>query len=83
MKTAISIPDDLYYKVEDLAHETHCSRSKLFALAMQEYINKAEAKNLLDRLNEVYADEAEQLDNAKMVEAGSRHFLTKVAKNKY
>jgi len=38
MKTAISIPDDLYRVAERLARRTKRSRSRLFADAMREYV---------------------------------------------
>jgi len=38
MKTAISIPDDVYADAERLARELHVSRSRLYSLAMREYL---------------------------------------------
>jgi len=39
MKTAISIPDDLYRVAERLARRTKKSRSRLFADAIREYVS--------------------------------------------
>ena len=38
MKTAISIPDDLYLAAESLARLNHKSRSRLFSDALREYL---------------------------------------------
>lgn len=38
IKTAISIPDDVYADAERLARELHVSRSRLYSLAMREYL---------------------------------------------
>ncbi len=38
MKTAISIPDDLYEAAEALAHSNRKSRSRLFSDALREYV---------------------------------------------
>ena len=38
MKTAVSIPDDIFEKAEDLARRMKKSRSKLFSNALEEYV---------------------------------------------
>ena len=38
MKTAISIPDDLFREVEACSHRLKLSRSRLFAIAAREYL---------------------------------------------
>ena len=55
MKTAISIPDDLFKTVEELAEELHLSRSQVFADAVKEYIEKQRNKQILDAINKAYA----------------------------
>ena len=56
MKTAISIPDELFREVDRLARETHSSRSQIFCLAVREYLEKLRACKLLEDLNEAYKD---------------------------
>lgn len=55
METAISIPDDLFKTVEELAEELHLSRSQVFADAVREYIEKQRNKQILDAINKAYA----------------------------
>jgi predicted transcriptional regulator len=38
MKTAISIPDELFAQADDLAHRLNKSRSELYSRAVQEYV---------------------------------------------
>ena len=57
VKTAISLDEGLFQEVNRLAGELHVSRSRLFVLAVQEYLKKQENRALLARLNEVYGDD--------------------------
>jgi len=56
VKTAISLDEGLLLKVNRLADDLHVSRSKVFTLAVRDYLKKQENKSLLARLNEVYED---------------------------
>ena len=56
MKTAISIPDDLFEAVNKLARENKTSRSQIFCSAVEDYLKKTKAVRMLDSLNEVYSD---------------------------
>ena len=56
MKTAISIPDDIFKDIDKLSKELHCSRSRLIADAAKEYIEKIKNKKILDALNDAYSE---------------------------
>lgn len=56
VKTAISLDEELFDKVNKLAHELHVSRSRLFTIAVKDYLKKQENKALLAQLNEAYED---------------------------
>jgi metal-responsive CopG/Arc/MetJ family transcriptional regulator len=62
MKTAISLPDDLFRAVDMLAERLGVSRSQLFATAVAEFLAKHQAKKLTDQLNAVYATQDSRLD---------------------
>ena len=64
MKTAISLPDDLFRSANTLAERLGVSRSQLFATAVAEYLAKHQAKKITDQLNAVYADQSSRLDPA-------------------
>ena len=63
MKTAISIPDELFSSADSLARRLGISRSRLFAAALAEYLAKHRAAKVTERLNAVYASEASHLDD--------------------
>jgi len=64
MKTAISLPDDLFASADELARRLGVSRSELYANAVAEYLAKHRGQDVTARLNEVYADETRGLDPA-------------------
>jgi metal-responsive CopG/Arc/MetJ family transcriptional regulator len=55
MKTAISIPDDVFESADELAEELGVSRSELYSTAVAEYLAKYKAQDVTAKLNEVYA----------------------------
>jgi len=62
MKTAISLPDDLFRSGDSLAKRLGVSRSELYARALMEYLAKHRADQITQRLNAVYAAEESHLD---------------------
>ena len=56
VKTAISLDEGLLIKVNRLANALHISRSKVFTMAVQDYLKKQENQSLLAQLNEAYED---------------------------
>ena len=62
MKTAISLPDEVFTAAEALAKELGLSRSELYARALQALLSKYDRQQILSRLNEVYAVESSDLD---------------------
>ncbi|HXH41539.1 MAG TPA: ribbon-helix-helix protein, CopG family [Thermoanaerobaculia bacterium] len=64
MKTAISIPDDLFEKAEELAERLEVSRSQLYARAIAEYAERHSSQRVREKLDEVYAVHESELDPA-------------------
>jgi metal-responsive CopG/Arc/MetJ family transcriptional regulator len=64
MKTAISIPDELFESADELAEEMGVSRSHLYATAVAEYVAKHRTGDVTARLNEVYAEEPSGVERA-------------------
>lgn len=56
MKTAISLPDDLFAAAEALAGRLGVSRSQLYATALARFVSEQERAGITARLNAVYAD---------------------------
>ena len=55
MKTAISIDDGLLQQADKTARSMGLSRSRLFALAVNDFLRRQRNEQMLLRLNEVYA----------------------------
>lgn len=64
MKTAISIPDDLFATAEQLAERFGMSRSQLYATALREYVAAHHHDRVTERLNAIYDGEPSRLDPA-------------------
>jgi metal-responsive CopG/Arc/MetJ family transcriptional regulator len=62
MKTAISIDDGLLRKADETARLMGLSRSRLFAVAVGDFLQRQRRKEMLQRLNEVYAAGMEPAD---------------------
>ena len=61
MKTAISIPDDLFQAADELAKELGVARSKLYATAVAEYLDRRRDARITELLDEVYREQSSQL----------------------
>jgi len=64
VKTAISLEESLFNQVEVLAKEMKLPRSRLFTLAIEEFLHRRRNKELLESLNAAYGDEPEAEDQA-------------------
>jgi metal-responsive CopG/Arc/MetJ family transcriptional regulator len=59
MKTAISIDDGLLQEADETARLMGLSRSRLFAIAVGDFLERQRKEQMLLRLNEVYAEAME------------------------
>ena len=53
MKTAVSIPDDVFEEAERLAQELQTSRSQLYSRALQEFVARHAPDRLTEAMNRV------------------------------
>ncbi len=56
IKTAISLQESLFREIEILAQELQISRSRLFALAAESFIQRHQNQKLLQAINDAYDD---------------------------
>jgi metal-responsive CopG/Arc/MetJ family transcriptional regulator len=56
IKTAISLQKPLFDELDTLARQMKVSRSRLLALALEEFIRRRENQQLLEKLNQAYED---------------------------
>lgn len=62
LKTAISIPDEVYRQAEKAAARMGLSRSAFYARAVAEYVAKRRQTAVTERLDAVYRDAPARLD---------------------
>ena len=62
MKTAISMPDEVFRTAERFARERKLSRSALFTRAVREFLAHHRQEGVTERLDRVYANEDSGLD---------------------
>ena len=75
MKTAISIPDNVFESAEKLANRLGKSRSQLYTQALSSYLLKHRNDNLTRKLDEIYESETSVLDSG--LDAMQRESLPK------
>ena len=63
MKTAISIPDEVFNEAELYAKNNGLSRSQLFTEAVQYFVGHRKKNTVTKKLNEIYGSENAGLDS--------------------
>ena len=64
IKTAISIQQSLFEQAEDMARKMRVSRSRLFVLALEDYISRQQNRELLAQIDAAYADKPDLAEKA-------------------
>lgn len=72
MKTAISVPDETFDRVEKQVAELGISRSEFFARAAKKYLDELESESITARINAALEAEGEDDSNAWAAAAGRR-----------
>lgn len=73
MKTAVSIPDDLFRRADELANQLGKSRSELYREALADYVERRDPQAVTEALNAI-ADEL-AADRVGFVEEAARRTL--------
>ncbi len=73
VKTAISIDKPLFEKINNLANEMNTSRSRVFAMAAEEFIQRHKNKELLNAINSAYDDVTDAKESPLKSVMRSRH----------
>lgn len=77
MKTAVSIPDEVFEKVERLAKRGRRSRSEVYTAALREYVARHSPDEVTEAINRVCA-EVDQTEDVKFLNAAAGRLLKKV-----
>ena len=62
MKTALSIPDDVFKRGERLARRLHTSRSQLYTRALADFVVQHEDDEITSSMNEVIREVGADVD---------------------
>lgn len=73
VKTAISIEKSLFEQAEQMARTMKVSRSKLFVIALQDFIEHQKNKDMLAQINAAYADEADTTEETLRRQSRRQH----------
>ena len=73
VKTAISLDEEIYQEVERLARELNVSRSRLVALALEDFLRRHQNQKLLREINAAY-DETLREEDQDLSRRMRRHF---------
>ncbi len=60
IKTAISIRKPLFQQAEGMARKLKVSRSRLFVIALEDFLARQQNRELYERVNAAYADEPDE-----------------------
>jgi metal-responsive CopG/Arc/MetJ family transcriptional regulator len=62
MKTAVSVPDDVFQSAERLARRERRSRSEVYSAALREYVARHSPEEVTEALDQVVADTTAAVD---------------------
>ena len=62
IKTAISLQENLFTQMEELATRLDVSRSQIIALALEAFIERDYNQRLLEALNQAYAEQDDDVE---------------------
>lgn len=76
MKTAVSIPEDVFKEAERQARRLKMSRSRLYSVALREYLARHETDAFTESWSRVLAEVSEPVD--LFIRKASRRMLKRV-----
>ena len=82
MKTAVSIPDEVFEDLRRVAEEHNVSRSKVITEALRDYIGKWNDRKLLAALNDAYSD-VESVREKNLRKQAKKYYGRKVLKDRW
>ena len=68
-RTAVSIEQALFERADKLAEQMKVSRSRLYALALEMFIQKRESQQMLEQFNQVCAENPPTNEEEQVLEA--------------
>ena len=71
-KIAVSIEEPLFERADALAEQMSVSRSRLYELALEMFLQKQESQRMLEQLNRVCAENPPTAEEKRVLEAIQR-----------
>lgn len=68
MKTVISLPESLFRRAENVAHELQISRRELVATAIDEFVKRYERRALIEAINRAYEEEPPTAEEKELLQ---------------
>lgn len=66
IKTAISLQKSLFEQVDLMARELKVSRSRLFVMALEDYVRRYQNQALLEKINQAYQDAPDKSEKTRL-----------------
>lgn len=73
VKTGVSLPKALFDRAEELAQKMNVTRSKLFSLALEDYVRRQRNRELFAQINEACADGLDEEERTLLRHASHAH----------
>jgi metal-responsive CopG/Arc/MetJ family transcriptional regulator len=73
IKTAISLQETLFHQAETVARELKVSRSRLFVLALEDYLSRYQNLKLLEKINQAYPDGPDAAEQERLHKMRRQH----------
>jgi metal-responsive CopG/Arc/MetJ family transcriptional regulator len=78
MKTAVSVPNDLFAEVERMARRSGRSRSEVYSTALREYVARHEPDHITEELDRVIDDIESPAADRAFADVAARRILGSV-----
>lgn len=75
MKTAISVPDDVFEQADRLARRAGRSRSDVYSAALREYVARHDPEQVTEALDAAVSDLGDDATSDELVREASRRTL--------
>lgn len=75
MKTAVSVPNDVFNKAERLARAAGRSRSEVYSAALREYVARHDPDEVTEAVNRAIADLGDEAAPDAFLQAAARQVL--------
>jgi predicted transcriptional regulator len=73
VKTAISLQEHLFRQAAAIARDMKLSRSRLFAVALEQFIQRHHNREILDKINKAYGGEPDAAERKYIKKMRQRH----------